>query len=159
MTIEVVVTFLLRFGLVALFFPFSAWYVATDFPGARAHAMTFGVGRVVAGAMMVTALFVEVVMSLGILTGVADRLCALVLAGFCVATALLYKRFWRIGDFAMSANSRALPVFWDFLKNIALAAGFLLIAFGTNAESIAEGIDALLANPLASTNPYEIGQR
>ena len=40
MTVEVVMTFLIRLALVALFFPFSAWYVATDFFNARIHAMT-----------------------------------------------------------------------------------------------------------------------
>jgi putative oxidoreductase len=32
-------------------------------------------------------------MSLAVLTGVADRLAALILAGYCLLTALLWKQF------------------------------------------------------------------
>lgn len=156
MTFEILCAFLIRFGLVALFLPFSAYYVLIDFAGARSHAMTLGVGRTMASLMMVTALFIEVVMSLGILTGVADRLAAIVLAVFCVMTALLYKQFWKVGDFAFVGTSRGLGVFWDFWKNIALAAAFLMVAFGTDAKGIGDGISAFLANPFASSNPYEL---
>ena len=38
-------------------------------------------------------------MSLGVVTGLADRACAFVLAGYCGVTALLWKQFWKPGDF------------------------------------------------------------
>ena len=44
--------------------------------------------------------------------------------------------------------------FWDFLKNFALAGGFLLLAFGPNAT----GVGSFLHHPLASSHPYEIIQ-
>jgi len=156
MTLAIVAAFLFRFCLVALFFPFSAYYVLVDFSGARSHAMTIGVSRRIAGLMMVVTLFIEVVMSLGILMGVADRLSALVLATFCVMTALLYKQFWKTGDFAFVGTSHGLGLFWDFWKNIALAAAFLMVSFGTDAESIDNGIKAFVADAFSSSNPYKM---
>jgi uncharacterized membrane protein YphA (DoxX/SURF4 family) len=42
-----------------------------------------------------------------VLTGIADRFAAFVLAGYCGVTALLWKQFWKPGDF--SPVSPALP--------------------------------------------------
>src|SRR3712207_8793890 len=93
---------------------------------------------------------VEIVMPLGILTGTADRLAALVMAGYCMVTALLWKRFWRPGDFWRAGESQARGLFWDFLKNFSLAGGFLLITFGTGADAVGE----FLADPFGSSHPY-----
>jgi putative oxidoreductase len=93
-------------------------------------------------------------MSLAILVGVADRLAALILAGYCVVTALLWKQFWTEPDFRLKGKSDGREVFWDFLKNVALAGGFLLLAFGSNAA----GVGSFLHHPLASSHPYEIVQ-
>ena len=41
-------------------------------------------------------------------------------------------------------------MFWDFLKNFAVAGGFLTLAFGANAGRLA----GFLAHPFASTHPY-----
>lgn len=148
-------TFGVRFTMIALFLPFSSWYILADFRGARDHAASLGVGRKVGACMMLGALAIEVLASLGVLTGVADRLSALTLAAFCLATAVLYKRFWAIGDFAMRADSRALGTFWDFLKNVALAGGFVVLALGSTSSDIAEGWAAFRADPFSSTIPYE----
>jgi len=40
--------------------------------------------------------------------------------------------------------------FWDFLKNLSLGAGFLLITVGTDGA----GLTQFLAHPLASSHPY-----
>jgi len=40
-------------------------------------------------------------------TGVGDRMAALVLAAYCAATAVLYKRFWALGDFWAGGDSKA----------------------------------------------------
>jgi putative oxidoreductase len=74
------------------------------------------------------------------------------MAGYCGTTALLWKQFWRPGDFFASGQSKARELFWDFLKNFSLAAGFLLVTFGTGAGSI----EAFLANPTASSHPYRV---
>lgn len=154
MTFADIIVFGTRAALIALFLPFSVWYILVDFRGARDHAMTAGAGRTVAATMMIAALAIETLASLAILTGIADRLAALVLAGFCLLTAILYKRFWSAGDFAFRRDSRALGVFWDFWKNVALAAGFVVFALGATSQDVERNLRSLVDNPFASTNPY-----
>jgi putative oxidoreductase len=146
----IVIAFLCRLALVALFLPFSALDKALNFSAAVGQAREIGVGRGVGAVMILTGLFVEVVMSLGVLTGIADRLAAFVLAGYCAATAVLYKRFWATGDFALRGPSKGRELFWDFWKNLAVAGGFLLVTFGTSARSV----DDFLAAPFGSSDPY-----
>ncbi|MCB1884120.1 MAG: DoxX family membrane protein [Geminicoccaceae bacterium] len=150
MTLAVLIAFFVRLLLVGLFLPFSALDKVRNFEGAVGQATGIGISRGVGAALICVGLFVEVVMSLGVLTGAADRLAAFILAGYCVATALLYKRFWAEGDFAWRGASRGRDLFWDFMKNFALAGGFLLITFGTTAPTTG----AFFADPLSSTHPY-----
>ena len=91
-------------------------------------------------------------MSLAILTGIVDRLAAFILAGYCIVTAMLWKQFWRKRDFRLKGKSQGRELFWDFLKNLAIAGGFLLLAFGTDPE----GVQRFLANPLSSSHPYTL---
>ncbi len=105
----------------------------------------------VAVLLILLGLGVEIGASTAILTGVADRAAAFVIAGYCLVTALLWKPFWRPGDFWTDANGKARALFWDFWKNVALAGGFLLITFGGTAGSV----DAFFAAPLSSTHPYQ----
>jgi putative oxidoreductase len=140
-----------RMLLVALFLPFSALDKIFNFGGARSQA-----GQLAPAALttplVLAGLFVEIVMSLGVLTGVADRLAAGVLALYCCLTALGWKQFWRPGDFFKPGESAARNLFWDFWKNLALAGGFLLITFGTGASDLRTFFD----NPLSSTHPYSV---
>ncbi|PZX19873.1 putative oxidoreductase [Palleronia aestuarii] len=153
MTFEIVLTFLVRLSLVLLFLPFSALDKVLNFDDATKQASQATSRPAFARALILTGLFIEVVMSLGVLTGVADRLAALVLAVYCATTALLFKQFWRAPDFRMLGPSRGRETMWDFLKNFAVAGGFLLITFGTTAGSVGNFFHA----PLSSTNPYTIG--
>ena len=89
-------------------------------------------------------------MSLAILTGIADRMAALVLAVYCIVTALLWKQFWQSANFRLKGASSGRDIFWDFLKNLALAGGFLALAFGANLT----GVQDFVAHPLASSHPY-----
>jgi putative oxidoreductase len=91
-------------------------------------------------------------MPLGIVSGVADRLAAFVLAGYCAVTALLFKRFWEPGDFWSRGDSKARDLFWDFLKNLSLASGFLLIVVGLDGHAW----HSFIADPLASSSPYAV---
>jgi len=72
------------------------------------------------------------------------------LAGYCALTALLFKRFWESGDFWSSGESRGRDLFWDFLKNLSLASGFLLIVVGLDGQAW----HSFLADPLGSSHPY-----
>lgn len=155
MSLTLAVTVAVRYLLVVLFFPFSALDKILNFGGAVAQAQEQVPLRAAAVALILAGLFVEIVMPLAILTGVADRLAAFILAGYCGVTALLWKQFWRPGDFWHRGPSKARDLFWDFLKNVSLAGGFLLITFGTGPAGIAR----IVAHPLSSSHPYAVHAR
>ncbi|MGB3503803.1 MAG: DoxX family membrane protein [Xanthobacteraceae bacterium] len=146
------VAFAVRCFLVALFLPFSALDKVMNFEMAIGQARQAIPNRTLAAVAIACGFCIEVLMSLAILSGVADRLAALILAVYCLVTALLWKQFWRQPDFRLKGKSSGRDVFWDFLKNIALAGGFFLLAFGSNATGVAH----FLRNPLASSHPYQI---
>lgn len=139
-----------RCGLVLLFLPFSALDKITGFDHAVAQAQEVFKPRALAICVLLCGLAIEVFMSLGVITGIADRACALVIAGYCAANAVLFKRFWAQGDFWTDPNGKGRGLFWDFLKNLSLGAGFLLIVVGTNGS----GLRPFLAHPFASSQPY-----
>jgi len=153
-TLSIAIALAIRVVLVLLFFPFSALDKLLNFRGALNQAREAVSNRAAATVLICAGLFVEVFMSLGVVTGIADRLCAFVLAGYCGVTALLWKQFWKPGDFWSSATGQGRTLFWDFLKNFALAAGFLLITFGTDASSARR----FFANPTLSSDPYRVVQ-
>lgn len=144
------VTLGVRLLLVILFLPFSALDKILNFQGAVGQAREIAPNAALARMLILCGLGIEILAPLGILTGIADRLAALVLAGYCMATALLWKRFWQAGDFWQAGESRGRSLFWDFLKNFSLAGGFLLLAFGTGTLSLG----SFLANPFGSSHPY-----
>ena len=97
---------------------------------------------------------VEVFMSFAILTGIADRMAAVILAVIalpprCVEAILEDARF------SSEGRQRGREMFWDFLKNFALAGGFLALAFGASAS----GFQQFLAHPLASSHPYSFSEK
>jgi putative oxidoreductase len=141
-----------RYLLVVLFFPFSALDKLLNSKAAVEQAQEVFKARPLAVALIAVGLAVEIVMPLGILTGVADRLAAFIMAGYCGVTAILFKRFWRSGDFWVGGESKGRELFWDFLKNFSLAGGFLLITVGLSGG----GLQTFLAHPLASSHPYAV---
>lgn len=139
-----------RAVLVILFLPFSALDKVFGFKHAVGQAQDVFKPYALAAFVLLCGLAIEIVCSLGVLTGIADRACALVLSGYCVATAVLYKRFWAPGDFWADADGKGRALFWDFLKNLSLGAGFLLIIVGTDGS----GLQPFLHAPLSSSHPY-----
>ena len=150
MRFSFVITLAIRYLLVVLFFPFSALDKILNFDGAVAQAKEVVPEEDAAKALIATGLCLEILGPLAILTGKFDRLAAFLMAGYCGATALLWKRFWEPDDFWNQGQSHGRDLFWDFLKNLSLAGGFLLITFGTRAEEDRH----FLANPLSSSQPY-----
>ncbi len=148
---SVVVAIGVRYLLVCLFFPFSALDKIINFKGAVAQAKEFARNNEFATALIVIGLGVEILMPLAILTGIADRLGAFILAGYCGVTALLWKQWWQPGDFWRAGDSKARNLFWDFLKNFSLGGGFLLIAFGLHQGDFA----TFLQHPFGSSHPYD----
>jgi putative oxidoreductase len=149
---SIVILFGARCLLVLLFLPFSALDKIFNFKQAVAQAAEEVPTHWAATLAIMAGLCVEIFMSLGIVTGIADRAAACVMAGYCVVTAILWKQFWKTDDFRLVGASRGRDTFWDFLKNLALAGGFLLIAVGPRASSVQE----FLHHPLASSHPYSI---
>jgi putative oxidoreductase len=150
MTVSQIIIVLVRYGLVILFFPASALDKIFNFKGAVGQAAQVFSWRPLAVTMILMGILVEVVMPIGILSGVADRLAAFLMAGYCAVTAVLFKRFWEPGDFWKAGESKGRELFWDFLKNFSLASGFLLITVGIDGDSW----QSFLSNPLASSHPY-----
>jgi putative oxidoreductase len=143
---------LVRYGLVVLFFPASALDKILNFAGAVAQAKQVFRSNAVAVTLILVGVLVELVMPMGILSGVADRLAAFVMAGYCAVTAMLFKRFWEPGDFWVAGESKGRDLFWDFLKNFSLASGFLLIVVGLDGHAW----HSFVVDPLASSHPYAV---
>ncbi len=150
MSFPILVTIVIRYLLVVLFFPFSALDKIINFKGAVGQAQQAVSSTPIATLLILAGLAVEILMPLGILSGVADRLAAFIMAGYCGVTALLWKQFWKPGDFWHRGDSKARDMFWDFLKNFSLAGGFLLITFGTTSATV----ERFFHDPLSSTHPY-----
>lgn len=141
-----------RFGLVLLFLPFSALDKILGFNHAVRQVQQLFSSRPTAVAMILVGLGVEIFCSLGIVTGIADRASAFLIAGYCAATAVLFKRFWAQGDFWSDPDGKGRSLFWDFLKNLSLGAGFLLIVVGADGS----GLAPFLAHPFSSSHPYGV---
>jgi putative oxidoreductase len=154
MTSATIFALVVRYGLVLLFLPFSALDKILGFDHAVKQAQTMFKPRPIAITTILIGLFVEVVCTLGVVTGVADRACAFVVAGYCVATAVLYKQFWAQGDFWSNPDGKGRTLLWDFLKNLSLGAGFLLIVIGADGS----GLAPFLSAPFASSHPYGVHQ-
>jgi putative oxidoreductase len=152
MTAAVITALAVRYGLVMLFFPFSALDKIIGFGHAVEQAQSVFKPRGIAITLILIGLFVEIVCALGVVTGVADRACAFIIAGYCAATAVLYKPFWAQGDFWSDPDGKGRSLFWDFLKNLSLGAGFLLIVVGTDGAGLAPFLQA----PFASSHPYGV---
>jgi len=141
-----------RVGLVLLFLPFSALDKIFGFDHAVKQAQSVFKPRWIAIALILIGLFVEIVCTLGVVSGIGDRICAFVIAGYCAATAVLYKQFWAEGDFWSNPDGKGRALLWDCLKNLSLGAGFLLIVIGTDGAGLAPFLQA----PFSSSHPYGV---
>jgi len=150
-SLSIVLAAAARCLLVLLFLPFSALDKIVNFDAAVGQA-ALATPRMLARVLVFAGLGVEVFMSLAVVTGVADRLAAVVLAVYCLVTAVLWKQFWKAPDFRLKGPSRGRDTFWDFLKNLALAGGFLTLAFSGGAS----GVRQFLAHPFGSSRPYAV---
>ena len=112
--------------LLAAIFLHEAWSKLTGYAGAVAYMQAFGVPA----QLLPLAIAAELGCGVMIVVGFYTRIAALVLAGFCVATAALFH-------FDLNDGNQLL----HFEKNLAIAGGFLvLFAQGGGAWSL----DALL---------------
>ena len=108
--------------LLAAIFLHEAWSKLTGYAAALAYVKVFGVPA----WLLPIAIAVEAGCAVLILIGYRTRLAAFVLAGFCVATAVLFHA--KFGD-----RNQVL----HFEKNLAMAGGFLvLLAHGGGAWAL-----------------------
>jgi putative oxidoreductase len=133
---------LLRICLVVLF-PFSALDKIVNWGSAMRQAGSLPFKP----AMLVASIAVEIVTPICIVTGWHDRAAAVILAGFCVITAVLFHQFWRFPDFWRFKEGDGLGHFWEFLKNFGLVGGIGLIVLAPRLLPVSEAI----RHPLAST--------
>lgn len=115
-----------RIGL-SLLFIISGWGKISGYAGTQQYMEAMGVP----GALLPLVILLELGGGLAIAAGLFSRWVALALAGFSVATALVFHA--NFGDAMQAIN------FW---KNVGMAGGFLLLAAqGAGAFSI----DALIS--------------
>ena len=106
-----VVAFIGRVMMAALFIMAGLGKLG-DIAGTDAYIQTVGLP---AGLGLPAAVF-EIVAGLAIALGIFTRFFALLLAGFCLVTAMMFH--YNFGDKMQAAN---------FMKNVALAGGFLVL--------------------------------
>ncbi len=97
--------------------------------------------------LLALGIVIETLTPLCILLGWHDRIAAFVLAGFCVVTALLYHPFWQFPKFWSPVQPVGRAHYWDFLKNLGLAGGLLLVVVAGPPVPLF----AVLQHPLGST--------
>ena len=117
-TVSISLALAIRVILVLLFLPFSALDKVLDFRSTVAQAQDAVPNKAAATVLILGGLFVEVFMSAGVVSGIADRPCAFVLAGYCAVTALVWKQFWRPGDFWSSSDGKARALVLGFLEKL-----------------------------------------
>ncbi len=88
-------------------------------------------------------------MPIGILTGTADRLAAFIMAGYCGVTALLWKQFWKPGDFWRRRRQQGPRAVLGLPEEL-LAGGRLPADHLRHRAPLGQ----FLSHPLASTHPY-----
>ncbi len=117
-----------RILMALLFLPEGIGKIS-QFSATAAYIASAGLPWPQQGALLAIAL--EVGASLALLAGLQTRWAALLLAAFCVATALIFHPFW-----AAAADQAMLQQIM-FFKNLALAGGLLMLsAFGAGAWSV-----------------------
>jgi len=118
-----------RICLVGMF-PFSALDKILHRQAALAQARSSWVPAGLAPLLLVLGGMLEVAAPVCIVLGWMAEPAALLLALYCVVTAVLFHRFWAQGDFWRTGESAGRTHFWDFTKNFGLAGGLLLVAAG-----------------------------
>ncbi len=117
-----------RILIVLLFLPEGISKIGS-FSGVVGYIKAAGLPFPALGAVI--AIAVEAGGSLALLLGLQTRWVALVMAMFCVATAIFFHNFWA------SPEDQAMVQHIMFFKNMAIAGGLLMLtAFGAGAWSV-----------------------
>jgi putative oxidoreductase len=110
--------------LLALIFIVEGWIKIADYSGTVGYMEAYGVPGILLPLVILTELGGGVLVAVGLFA----RYAAFALAGFAILTALFFHT-----DFADTANLQMV----HFMKNLAIAGGFLLVtANGAGARSL-----------------------
>ena len=124
--------------LIVIIFPFSAADKIINWKSALKQAnSSFLPGGPV---LLILAMVVEIVTPICIVFNWYAGLAAIVLAGYCAITGILYHNFWIYPRF-WSSESEGHPHVWDFFKNFAIVGGCIFIILGS--DLVAEAEDAV----------------
>ena len=126
--------------LLAAIFLHEAWSKLTAYPAAVAYMQVFGIP----GELLPFAIAVELGCGILIVCGYYTRAAALLLAGFCLATAVLFHR--KLGD-----RNQLL----HFEKDLAIAGGLLVLFAMAPApgHSMRSGRGTLIPEPGRAVRP------
>lgn len=123
--------------LIVLIFPFSFVDKIINWDSALKQAnSSFLPGGPV---LLVLAMIVEAVTPVCIVFNWYAGWAAIVLAGYCAITAVLYHNFWSYPRF-WKADSEGAPHVWDFFKNFAIVGGCIFIILGSDVVSEVEEV-------------------
>jgi putative oxidoreductase len=140
---------------VVAIFPFSALDKVVNWKSALAQAnSSFLPGGPL---LLVLAMIVEITTPICILSGWYAGIAALVLAGYCAVTGLLYHNFWAYPQF-WKAGTQGYPHIWDFFKNFAIVGACIFIIQGTDLISEMQRVEQELSStslPIGETNQLE----
>ena len=78
--------------------------------------------------LLYLAMAVELLAPPMIVLGIYDGIAAFVLAGYCVATGVVYHNFWIYPRF-WRPDSAGYPHIWDFFKNFGLVGGLIFVMY------------------------------
>jgi len=132
--------------LIVLIFPFSFLDKIINWQSALKQAnSSFLPGGAV---LLVLAMIVEAVTPICIVFNWYAGWAAIVLAGYCAITALLYHNFWSYPRFWV-AGSEGSPHVWDFFKNFAIVGGCIFIILGS--DVVAE-VEKVVESPSAPSH-------
>lgn len=144
------IALLARVCLVILF-PFSGIDKVVHWDAAIKQANSSPLGG--APVMLIAAIAIELTTPVCIVIGWHPAVAAIVLAAFCVATAILFHPFWRFPGFWAGGNPEGAAHFWDFLKNFGLVGGLLLVVLAATSIAPPAHVVASVARPPAATGP------
>ena len=123
--------------LIVLIFPFSFLDKIINWQSALKQAnSSFLPGGPV---LLVLAMIVEAVTPICIVFNWYAGWAAIVLAGYCAITALLYHNFWSYPRFWVAGGEGA-PHVWDFFKNFAIVGGCIFIILGSDVVAEVEKV-------------------
>lgn len=115
--------------LIVLIFPFSGLDKIINRQAALKQANS---GVLPGGAVLLgLAQIVEFVTPVLIVFNWYAGWAAIILAGYCSITAVLYHNFWIYPRF-WSADSAGYPHIWDFFKNFAIVGGCIFVILGSD---------------------------